>query len=670
MQLCERAHTIPHVRRAKEQAGARKHALAESTLEIFIFEKSNISSKMSTSGRKRKQQLKPRQDDHRSPIKRNSVDIKKEPLDRGYPALADYDLSSADIKPDLTELHLEMAASGRPQPPAQIGPDLDNQESDSDEDGYSEINYEAADIFTQDEVDDYDPEWTTQQSSTRLLFKFNTPLQQTGLKGGKNYMGPQHYFNQILGHRGTFFFSLAKSCNMRANGGNLTHAEEMEAFVGLSLLMSDVKLSELSDYWNNKAHYGFVGFNEKMTLERYRQLMQWLNFDALDVKGKSNGEDYNKLLAFINERMAELYVCGQQLVLNDPVTLWKGRFSYNQDLAHKFRSNAFLLHMLTEQSGLVIKVLPEIVLREKAGSWVRNSRQLVEHRNELALKLVEDHQEGRTVYASKFYGSYGLAFELSKVNTYCTGLLDRNRYGNSKALVHQQLTSNSIAMWYATPPLMMGKWRRREKSLYFFSSDCLAIYSKEMSMQKTNARPKLIQEIDRQLRPANNTRQQLIEYQPTCQGLQSDKKLAIFLLNMIVYNSYLLYQNNTPLPRGGDGTLKYKNYPEFRVAIIRSLLRLETAGTEPTVAATSPNKAEVPEKIKKVTAIPEMKLITTIRHDPILIRQNGKPARKNCRYCHKGGMLQYSKYMCNSCPDKPGLCQDPCFRLWHEQLKK
>ncbi|XP_022220772.2 uncharacterized protein LOC111072979 [Drosophila obscura] len=626
---------------------------------------------MSTSGRKRKQQLKPRQDDHRSPIKRSNVDIKREPLDSDYPALADYDLSSADIKPDLTELHLEMAASAREQPPALSGHELDNQESDSDEDGYSEINYEAADVFTQDEVDDYDPEWTTQQT-TRLLFKFNTPLQLTGLKGGKNYMGPQHYFNQILGHRGTFFFSLAKSCNTRApKGCPLTQAEEMEAFVGLSLLMSDVKLNELSDYWSNNMHFGFVGFKEKMSLERYRQLMQWLNFDALDVKAKSQADDYNKLLTFINERMAELYVCGQQLVLNDPVTLWKGRFSYNQDLAHKFRSNALLLHMLTEQSGLVVKVMPEIVQREQACAWVRNSRQLVEHRNKLALKLVGEHQEGRTVYASKFYGSYGLAFELSNRNTYCTGLLDRNRYGNSKALVHQQLTSNSIVMWYATPPLMMGKWRRREKSLYFFSSDCLAIYSKEMSMQKTNARPKLIQEIDRQLRPANQVRQQLIEYQPTCQGLQSDKKLAIFLLNMIVYNSYLLYQNNTPPPRGGDVTLKYRNYAEFRVAIIRSLLRLETGGTEPPAAtATSPNKADIPEKSKKAASIPEIKLITAIRHDPILIRQNGKPARKNCRYCHKGGMLQYSKYMCNSCPDKPGLCQDPCFRLWHEQLKK
>jgi len=102
---------------------------------------------MSSSGRKRKQQLKPRQDDHRSPVKRRSVDIKTEPLD-GYPALADYDLSTADIKPDLTELQLQLAVEQQADTTASRS-ELEHQESDSDEDGYSELNYHEADVFCQ-----------------------------------------------------------------------------------------------------------------------------------------------------------------------------------------------------------------------------------------------------------------------------------------------------------------------------------------------------------------------------------------------------------------------------------------------------------------------------------------------------------------------------------------
>lgn len=482
------------------------------------------------------------------------------------------------------------------------------------------------------------------------------PSPQTGLKG---IQCPLHFFNHLLGYRSKFFTSLAQSCNLK--GGSLaTTAEEMETFVGLSLLLSDVKLDHLADYWSSNKYYGFAGFSGKMSLDRYRQVLQCLNFDTQTGKAKAKGKDDFPLLSFINERMAEQHVCGQQLVLNDPITLWKGKFSYQADLPDKFRCNALVLHLLTEQSGLVVKLLPEIVRREDSPAWVRNSRQLVEHRNELGLKLVEAHQGGRTVYASKFYGSYGLAHELAKRSTYCTGFLDRNRYGNSKALVHQQLAPNSIATSYATC-LMMAKWRRRAKTLYFFSSDCLAIYAKEMSMQKTNARPKLIQELDWQLRPSSDSRQRLIHYQPGCQDLSTDKKLSIFLLNILVYNAHLLYLANAQNSRG----LRLKSYSEFRVAIIKSLLREEVAN-EP--VAVSPQKTEKPEKSKdKQVAEDKTK---TIRHEPAPIQQNGKPARKNCRYCHKGGMLQFSKLMCNTCPDKPGLCWEPCFRLWHEELKK
>ncbi|XP_017058376.1 uncharacterized protein LOC108099389 [Drosophila ficusphila] len=610
------------------------------------------------SGRKRKQQLKPRQDEHRSPVKRRSVDIKSEPLD-GYPALADYDLSTADIKPDLTELQLQLAAEQQVTTSVTRS-ELDQQESDSDEDGYSELNYQSADVFCQDEPDDYDPEWSSQQMGSRLLFEFSTPSQQTGLKAAKRFQCPQYYFTQLLGNRASFFESLAQSCNQKGGAEKTkpTNAEEIATFVGLSLLMSDLKLEHLSDYWSNNMFYGFVGFNEKMSIERYRQLLKCLNFDALNPQtGKAKSKDF-PLLNFINDRMAELYVCGQQLVLNEPITLWKGRFSYQDDLPKKFRNNLLLLHMVTEQSGLVVKIRPEIVQQKDAQAWVRNSRQLVEHRNELTLKLMEDFQGGRTVYVSKFYGSYGLAYELAKRSTYCTGLLDRNRYGNSKALVHQRLDSNSIATSYATS-LMMAKWQRRSKSLYFFSSDCLAIYAKELSLQKKNARPKLIQELDWQLQPGSESRQHLIQYQPTCQDLPADKKLVIFLLNILVHNAYLLYLANGQGPRGGH----LKSYAEFRVLIIKSLLKEEVVNV-----AVSPQKSKEQEKVKEKPA-PEAK-VKAIRHEPVIILHNGKPARKNCRHCHKGGMLQFSKIMCNSCPDKPGLCQEPCFRLWHDQLKK
>ncbi|XP_030571888.1 uncharacterized protein LOC115770661 [Drosophila novamexicana] len=640
---------------------------------------------MSTSGRKRKQQLKPRQDVHRSPVKRQSLDVKTEPLLASSYPLADYDC--VDIKPDLTELQLQLAVATQKDvtiaatPPVEdTKPELE-QQSDSDEDGYSEINFSAAnDVYCEDEVDDYDPEWTAQQTTPRLIFKFNTPPGQTGLKALRKLICPLYYFNQLLGNRGDFFGQLARGCNGR-NGSLKASSEELETFVGLCLLLCDMKLPQLSDYWCEHTFQGFSGFAAKMSQQRFIELLHALSFEELPGAGanacKAAG-NAGKLLNFYNARMSELYTCGQQLVLNEPIIQWKGKFSYYNELPAKQRSNALMLHLLSEHSGLIIRLLPELV--EQHQQVARNSRQLVAQRCKLALQLLQAHeQRGHSVYVCKYYGSYGLAHELAKLGTYCSGLLDRNRYGNSKALVYQQLSANSIATRYATP-LMMAKWRRREKCVYFYSSDCLAIYAKEMSMQKINARPKLIQELDFQLRPAQSTRQQLITCQPSCAGLQRQQQLAIFLLNLLVFNAHVLYVSSAQPTRGYTGAndaTKLKTYAEFRVAIIKSLLKEDnaTAAAAPateTSPATPVNSKRAEQHAKRTTAhraAPQAE-VAELKHELVLIQKNGKPTRKNCRHCHKGGMLQFTKYMCNLCPDTPGLCLNPCFRLWHELLQQ
>lgn len=526
------------------------------------------------------------------------------------------------------------------------------------------------------------------QASPRLIFKFNTPTQQIGLKTVRKFVCPLYYFNTLLGARSDFFAQLARGCNQR-NVTLRATPEELETFLGLCLLLSDVKLAELSDYWSDNMFHGFVGFAKKMPLERFLQLLQWLSFDELDPNtgtAHNAGGDAGKLVNFFNLRMAELYVCGQPLVLNDPIIQWKGKFSFQNELPQRHRCNAVMLHLLSEQSGLIVRILPEIVDQQQLA---RNSRQLVVQRTELALQLLQEHQHrGHSVYACKYYGSYGLANLLAQRRTYCSGLLDRNRYGNSKALVHQRMTPNSIATRYATP-LMMAKWRRREKCVYFYSSDCLAIYAKEMSMQKINARPKLIQQLDFHLRSTQSTRQQLISYQPSCGGMQRQQQLIVYLLNMLVFNAHLLYLANAQPTRGFPNTdVKLKTYAEFRVAIIKSLLKEDVVPAAVAVAvptttqveAVSPTatvsskrqdtKSRVSTAAVGIRPIPESKLKEPM-HELITIQQDktAKPLRKNCQHCNKVGMLQFTKYMCNLCPNNPGLCQDPCFKLWHERLK-
>ena len=40
-----------------------------------------------------------------------------------------------------------------------------------------------------------------------------------------------------------------------------------------------------------------------------------------------------------------------------------------------------------------------------------------------------------------------------------------------------------------------------------------------------------------------------------------------------------------------------------------------------------------------------------------------------CRVCSRKKIRRDVKTICPTCPDKPGLCASPCFKLWHTKLR-
>ena len=59
---------------------------------------------------------------------------------------------------------------------------------------------------------------------------------------------------------------------------------------------------------------------------------------------------------------------------------------------------------------------------------------------------------------------------------------------------------------------------------------------------------------------------------------------------------------------------------------------------------------------------------TNDAHSPILIPASEKKKTPTLRYkrCYKNGQRHETRYQCVQCEDKPPLCVDPCFMLFHE----
>src|SRR6218665_2413647 len=61
----------------------------------------------------------------------------------------------------------------------------------------------------------------------------------------------------------------------------------------------------------------------------------------------------------------------------------------------------------------------------------------------------------------------------------------------------------------------------------------------------------------------------------------------------------------------------------------------------------------------------------TGRHFPMKIPlcEGQKKAMKRCKVCYKKNIQSESRYTCDQCPSKPGLCVDHCFRMYHTKQK-
>lgn len=114
------------------------------------------------------------------------------------------------------------------------------------------------------------------------------------------------------------------------------------------------------------------------------------------------------------------------------------------------------------------------------------------------------------------------------------------------------------------------------------------------------------------------------------------KKVAIYLIQVAIHNSFVLYKKS-----GGTDT-----FLQYQEKIIEHLM-----------FQADPRQPAESEDVRRLTE----------RHFlcPIPITASNKFPRKKCRVCGKKGKRCDTRYHCPTCPSNPGLCIHPCFEIYH-----
>lgn len=283
--------------------------------------------------------------------------------------------------------------------------------------------------------------------------------------------------------------------------------------------------------------------------------------------------------------------------------------------------------MLTESKGFILNFAVYTGVTDDLGG-VGHAANVVLHLTKNKLNL------GHSLYMDNFYNSYDLAKKLLEAKTYCTGTLRNKRKNNPKEVEEMKLERGQTTCRYADG-VMIGKWRDKRDVLYISTE-----YKNDM-VTTTNRRgqekqkPKPIAAYNMHMSGIDFQDQMLSYYSGHRKSLRWYKKLGIHIINMMLFNSYILYNRYAA---------KKTSLYDFKLAVVEDLL--PPLENEENVTKIATLKSHLPKKCPK--------------------KEGGRTLRRRCKHCWATKKIRKeTQYICVDCPGSPGLCLEPCFFKYH-----
>jgi hypothetical protein len=137
------------------------------------------------------------------------------------------------------------------------------------------------------------------------------------------------YAEQFINSRGSLFTFRSPVRQWRPVMEN-----EIYVVLGLFLLMGIIQKPTLQTYFSRRRILITPGFGEVISRDRFELIMKFLHFS--DNTNKANYEDPAKLykifpvLSHLNYKFQKLYLPGQNISVDEYLTLWKGRLSFKR----------------------------------------------------------------------------------------------------------------------------------------------------------------------------------------------------------------------------------------------------------------------------------------------------------------------------------------------------
>ncbi|XP_071972612.1 piggyBac transposable element-derived protein 4-like [Engystomops pustulosus] len=479
-----------------------------------------------------------------------------------------------------------------------------------------------------------DPDWLSAESYAPQIPDF---VSVPGVKMCTNVYAAQ------------FLATHPESLYVRDNMWKPVDQAEMLIFWGLLLNMGLVKKPTIRSYWSTDVLYDTPMYRDVMPRKRFEAIMRFIHYSDNSLCPPASDPSYDRLFKIrplvkhFNLKFAEVYMPEKNLAIDESLVLFKGRLKFRQYLPSKrakygmkvykvCESNSGFTHHFRVYEGKDSKINPP-----ECPPNLNVSGRIVW---DLIHPLLD---KGYHLFVDNFYTSVPLFRALFQKNTVACGTIRRTQKGLPKALVNFKLKAGECKA-LCNDHLLLVKYRDK-KDVHVLTT----IYANESSpvpvrgRNATTSKPLCIQQYNKNMGGVDLADQMLQPYSAVRKSKVWYKKLAINLVQMALYNSFVIYKKT-----GHQGS-----YLDYQEKVIKNLI-FGDLGSE-----------------ARATTSSDASRIVAGQHFPSQVPPTAKKARpqKRCRVCYKNGIRKDTGYQCMTCHDQPGLCIHECFRKYHTSLE-
>ncbi|XP_064598479.1 piggyBac transposable element-derived protein 4-like [Liolophura sinensis] len=406
-----------------------------------------------------------------------------------------------------------------------------------------------------------------------------------------------------------------------------TDAAEMKKFLGPLIHIGPNNLPTLEHYWTNDPLYKTEVYGKSMGRNRFQLLLRFWHFSE-------NSEDrlikIRPLLDYFDKTMSEVYYPKRDLCMDESMVLWRGRLLFRQYIKNKRHKYGVKLYELCESDGMVLKILIYSGTRTNVDDDLQLGQSAA-----VVLHLMSDFlDKGHVLYTDNYYNLVDLTKALTDRSTYLCETLRFDRKENPKDDVQTKLEKGEHC-WKRPGPVVVCKWRDKRDVLTITNMHNMKMVNVTNRNQKVSQKPNIVRDYNNGMSGIDRSDQMLSYYSALRKTIRWYKKIGLHVLEIMLFNAHIMYNESV-----GE-QMRMLRFREKVTLHLLGNVDLQPTPTEGPPAETFHHLVGVPPTEKK------------------------ERPTKPCHQCTKNGRRRETRYICPVCPEKPALCVDPYFKVYH-----